>query len=52
MQQPKNEPNPLLEESLDLFDEPRDHSNQWDISMLWEDTVDQEVDPNAGRGAE
>jgi hypothetical protein len=35
MWQQKNEPNPAPENDPDLFDEPRDHANQWDISGLW-----------------
>ena len=34
--QPENEePTAVVEFSPDLFDEPRDHANQWDVSGIW-----------------
>ncbi len=52
MPQPSNEPTSTPQDPPDLFDEPRDHSNQWDISMLWQEDKPERVDPNAGREAE
>lgn len=51
MQRQKNEPNPTPQDAPDLFDESRDHSNQWDISVLWED-ASKRIDPKAGPEAE
>jgi hypothetical protein len=30
-----NEPQTTLEYSPDLFAEPHDHANQWDVSAFW-----------------
>ncbi len=35
MQPETTEPNERSEYSPDLFDEPRDHANQWDVSGIW-----------------
>ncbi len=48
----QNETNTAPKDSPDLFAEPRDHANQWDISVLWEEEKRQWIEPNAGREAE
>ncbi len=35
MQPEKNEANEAFQYSADLFAEPRDHANQWDVSGIW-----------------
>lgn len=32
-----NETPSITEHSSDLFAEPRDHANQWDVTTLWPD---------------
>lgn len=43
----KNDPNNVPEYAPDLFAEPRDHANQWDISAFWTDEAPV-VDPKLG----
>ncbi len=43
----KNDPNNVPEYSPDLFEESRDHANQWDISAFWSEEMP-EVDPKRG----
>ena len=43
----KTDPNNMPEYAPDLFDEPRDHANQWDISAFWTEE-ERVVDPKLG----
>ena len=52
MLQQKNDPNPVPENSPDLFDEPRDHANQWDVSGLLTPSQPQPKENPAGPVAE
>ncbi len=37
MQPENNETNEVFQYAADLFAEPRDHANQWDVSGIWLD---------------
>ena len=37
MSQASKEPTPFSDYPVNLFEEPRDHANQWDVSALWPD---------------
>jgi hypothetical protein len=34
----KNEIPQFSDDPVNLFEEPRDHANQWDVSVLWPDS--------------
>ncbi len=40
----KNDPNNPFEYSPDLFAEPHDHANMWDISAFWAEVEEQSAD--------
>lgn len=44
-----NEPTTPPEHSPDLFAEPRDHANQWDVTALWPDREPPPQDENPSR---
>ena len=37
MSQESKEPTQFSDYPVNLFEEPRDHANQWDVSALWPD---------------
>lgn len=43
----KNDPSNVPENAPDLFAEPRDHANQWDIRAFWTEDAPA-VDPKPG----
>ena len=44
----KTNPQPAPEQVPDLFAEPRDHVNQWDVSVFWLDLQPKKADPKTG----
>jgi hypothetical protein len=48
----KNEPKPTPPYPVNLFDESRDHANQWEITAIWDESKPEVKDPKPEPDAE